>query len=156
MNPSLDRRWIQVHGLPLDSLTATVRATLDLANSTKVADGAQRVVLFDADDKPICAIDFAPQHFQTINQARPEVAQPVHDPRPGDTIIKPISAKEAEQIGQARDYFDPDREVPPIDLPDYDPHAGECSQSPAWRTPAIVAVVIFFLALIAAKVIGFI
>ena len=128
-NPSLDRRWIQIHGLPVDRLTGAVRAEIDQANSVKVADGAQRCVLFDADNRPICAIDFMPEAFQRIDQARDKPTLPQPDPKAGDTVIRPITATEAASIGVARDYHDPDREVPPLDLPDYDPYADDCSRA---------------------------
>lgn len=128
-NPSLDRRWIQIHGLPVDRLTGAVRAEIDQANSVRIADGAQRCVLFDADGRPICAIDFMPEAFQRIDQAREKPTIPQPDVKAGDTVIRPITATEAASIGVARDYHDPDREVPPLDLPDYDPYANECSRS---------------------------
>lgn len=144
-NPSLDRRWIQIHGLPLDPLTGAVRGELDRANSTKVADGAQRVVLFDQDDRPICSIDFAPSSFERIDQVRSKPGEALVK-RIGDTIIRPISATDAAAIGTARDYHDPSREVPPIDLPDYDPHADEQNAS---ATSWLLIIALIIAALVA-------
>ena len=133
-NPSLQRAWIQTAGLPIDALTAAVRAAVDQTNTVKVADGAQRVVLFDQHDQPICSMDFHPRHYTRIEEAaQPKAEQPVKV-KPGDTVIRRIDAKQAAEIGQARDYFDAAREVPPINLPDFNPYAAGDGNDSMTRT----------------------
>lgn len=123
MNASLDRRFIQVAGLEHDKVgKATLGQILDFDKAHPI-DSTDRVLLVDKNGAPICSVDFVPERMMPIRaaQALPDDAPAKPDPSKGDTVIRKVEPGELREAGQYSVIHDPDREVPPIDLPDYLP-----------------------------------
>lgn len=119
-NPSLDRRWLQVAGLPPEPVHAAVRSEIDRVTSVEAVRMTSRIILFDQDG-PLGLLDLMPAARTRVEKA---VADPpetrVPDPAAGDTIIIPLDpsdpkARELLAAGGSRVI---EREAPPpLDLP---------------------------------------
>lgn len=122
-NPSLDRHWLQVNGLPLPPAAAAVRAEFDRIERVDVIPNSSRTVLWGPENELIGALDLQPAAKARVDAIAEGPAVPEPDPSKGDTVIRPLdldNPEHAAALAGPRFIHDPEREPPPRDLPDID------------------------------------
>lgn len=161
MNASLERRYIQVAGLPLNAETEQALKNCMDVDRAHIVESTDRVLLADRDGKPIGCIDFTPEYMAKVRAAAERGDQGAEpDPKNGDTVVRKLDAAEGRQPGEFTILSD-DREVPPIDLPDYQPDEDDEPARSVQRIEVTPGIVLGFLllavmlgAILAAQIIG--